>query len=60
MSREFQKGDCVREVGTRLKYVIVDIETRVDRIKIRALEGENKGKESWEDYADYTFWEYGE
>ncbi|MBW1995096.1 MAG: hypothetical protein JRI77_11710 [Deltaproteobacteria bacterium] len=51
--RDFIVGDIVKEAGTNIRAVVKDIETHVERIKIRIINGTEEGEEMWVDALDY-------
>ena len=54
--REFKVGDIVKEAGTNIRAVIKDVETRVERIKIKQLNGTEEGEEMWVNSIDYDLY----
>ncbi|KKM22156.1 hypothetical protein LCGC14_1628250 [marine sediment metagenome] len=54
VSRQFRKGDVVKEAGTNLKGVITKVEKVVERIKVEMIEGEEKGYEAWYDVEEFV------
>lgn len=54
--REFRVGDIVKEAGTNIRAVVKDVETRVERIKIKQLNGTEEGEEMWVDAIDYDLY----
>ncbi|KKL04261.1 hypothetical protein LCGC14_2617830 [marine sediment metagenome] len=54
ISRQFKKGDAVKEVGTNLKGVITKVEKIVERIKVEMLDGEEEGYEAWYDVEEFV------
>jgi hypothetical protein len=54
--RDFREGDIVCEYGSCIKVLVLETETRVERIRIKILNGEEEGEERWVDAIEYDFY----